>query len=81
MWVSKTSWATTCPSQYMIERWKKSLDNKGYAGGVLMDLSKALNIINHKLLIAKLHAYGFDVSALEDVLVQYYCYNNNNNTF
>ena len=49
----------------MIEKWKLSLDTKGFAGGILMDLSKAFDTINHKLLIAKLHAYGFNVDALE----------------
>ena len=48
----------------LIEKWKQSLDNKGYAGGIFMDLSKAFDTINHQLLIAKLHAYGFDKSAL-----------------
>ena len=48
----------------MIEKWKLSLDNHGYAGGILMDLSKAFDSINHQLLIAKLHAYGFEKSAL-----------------
>ena len=46
-------------TQYvLLEKWKQSLDNHGYAGAVIMDLSKALDTINHELLIAKLHAYG-----------------------
>ena len=49
----------------LIEKWKKELDNKGYAGAILMDLSKAFDTINHELLIAKLYAYGFSKDALE----------------
>ena len=41
-----------------------SLDNKGYGGAILMDLSKAFDTLNHYLLIAKLHAYGFSRNAL-----------------
>ena len=49
----------------LIERWRISLDNKGYGGAVLMDLSKAFDTLNHDLLIAKLHAYGFDIKTLK----------------
>ena len=48
----------------MIEGWKKALDSKYNAGSVLTDLSKAFDCLNHKLLIAKLNAYGFHKDAL-----------------
>ena len=43
----------------LTENWKKVLDNKGFAGAVLIDLSKAFDTINHNLLVAELHAYCF----------------------
>ena len=49
----------------LIEKWKKVTDNKGYGGAILMDLSKAFNTINHDLLIAKLHVYGFSKKSLK----------------
>ena len=49
----------------LIEKWKEELDNKAYAGAILMDLSKAFHTINHELLITKLYAYGFSKDALK----------------
>ena len=49
----------------LLERWKNVLDKKGYGGAVLMDLSKAFDTLNHDLLIAKLHAYGFSEESLQ----------------
>ena len=52
---------------------KNIIDKKGFAGAVFMDLSKAFDSMNHGLLIAKLHAYGLSIEALE--LIQNYLSN------
>ena len=48
----------------LIEKCREALDKRGYAGVVLTDLSKALDFIDHELLLAKLHAYGFSLESL-----------------
>ena len=57
----------------LIEKWKKILDNKGFRGAVLMYLSKAFDTLNPQLLIAKLHAYGFNRDSLK--LINDYLFN------
>ena len=55
----------------LIEKWKAILDKNIYAGAVLMDLSKAIDTINHYLLIAKLNAYGFTKDLLRLIKVTF----------
>ena len=47
------------PLLLLTEKWKTMLDNKGYTGAILMDLSKAFETINYELLVTKLNVYGF----------------------
>ena len=48
----------------LVEECREVLDQRGYAGILLTDLSKAFDCINHELLVAKLHAHGFSLESL-----------------
>ena len=51
----------------MLEKWKSATDNKKVFGALFTDLSKAFDCPSHELVIAKLNAYGFNMSALRNV--------------
>ena len=47
----------------MLEKWKRSVDNRKAFGALLTDLSKAFDCLDHEILIAKLNACGFSLTA------------------
>ena len=49
---------------FMLEKWKRAVDNGKVFGILLTNLSKAFDSLSHENLLAKLHAYGFSISAL-----------------
>ena len=48
----------------LLEKWENTLDKGGFVCAIFLDLSKAFDIMNYDLLIAKLGAYGFQEDAL-----------------
>ena len=52
----------------LLHVWQKDLDQRGFVGTILMDLSKAYDCIPHYLLIAKLECYGIDKIRLSLIL-------------
>ena len=42
----------------LLHSWQKELDNSGFIGTVLMDLSKAYGCLPHDLIIGKFEAHG-----------------------
>ena len=62
----------------MLGKWKQAVDNNKVFGALLINLSKAFDCISQDLLIAKLNAYGFSLSALK--LVHNYLQNRKQKT-
>ena len=49
----------------LIQSWLKELDESGFVGTILMDLSKAYDCLPHDLMVAKLGAYGISKECLQ----------------
>ena len=54
----------------MLEKCKNAVDKGKCFGALQTNLSKAFDCLSHELLIAKLHAYGFNLLTLK--LIQSY---------
>ena len=48
----------------MLEEIRKNLDERNISGMLLTDLFKAFDCLVHDLMMAKLHAYGFEYNTL-----------------
>ena len=44
--------------QAFIEKIQEALDNRVYSAGIFIDLTKAYDTLNHKVLLEKLSSYG-----------------------
>ena len=62
----------------MLEKCKNAVDKGKCFGALQTNLSKAFDCLSHELLIAKLHAYGFNLLTLK--LIQSYLSNRKQRT-
>ena len=62
----------------MIDSWRTLLNRGQKIGAIIMDLSEAFDTLNHKLLLEKLQAYGFDEKSLS--FIDSYLTNRNQRT-
>ncbi len=53
---------------HAIEEWKVVLDNGQHVGAVLIDLSKALDAINHGIPLTTLYTYGISKDACKMII-------------
>ena len=51
----------------MIEKWKRALDENMKVRAIFIDLSKAFDSLNHRLLLVKVKAYGLQPIALKQM--------------
>ena len=65
LWAYRKGFSTQTSLVWLIEKWKHQLDQIGFAGAILMVLSKEFDTINYDLLIEKLHTYGFGKNTLD----------------
>ena len=62
LYVFRAGYSTQHALIRMLIKWRRCLDTSGLVGTILMDLSKAYDCLPHDLLIAKLAAYGLDIT-------------------
>ena len=51
----------------IIEKWERALDEYMKVGAIFIDLPKTFDNLNHRLLLAKLKAYGLQPTALKQM--------------